>query len=39
MKVIYDKTYSEHHTKWGKTEIISSKIKNKTGSPFHYYSI
>jgi hypothetical protein len=29
IKAMCDKLYSQHHTKWGKTETISSKIRNK----------
>jgi hypothetical protein len=30
VKAIYDKPISQHHTKWRKTETMSSKVRNET---------
>jgi hypothetical protein len=33
IKAIYEKTYSQHHTQWSKTETVSSKIMSETRVP------
>jgi endo-alpha-1,4-polygalactosaminidase (GH114 family) len=36
---LYRQAYSQHHTKWGKTKTISSKVRNETRvSTLHSYS-